>query len=131
MFKESYYIGSSKRRNGSRLSKIDPSIPKRYDQISEKRGSANHTYFVCNNIVRDNIKCDFCVRRDIYLKDPDKYDSHKCMSLQIERFFEPDQRPEEITIEQITSKVIEFIGQNKLPLNLTTTFTFRELCLSR
>ena len=87
MLKESLYNGSSKRKNGTRLTKIDPNIPKRYDQISEKKGNSNHTFFVCNNIVRDNIKCDFCVRRDAYLKSPDKYDNHKCMSLQIERFF--------------------------------------------
>ena len=39
-------------------------------------------------------------------------------------FFERIQQPREQTIEQLTTKIIEFIAQNKLPLNLVTTLSF-------
>lgn len=130
MFKESYYTGTSKRRTGTPLLKKDSSIPKRYDQISVTVGSSRHTYLVCNRIIKDNIMCDFCVRRDSYIKEHEKFDNHKCMSLQIERFFNQKAHTEELTIEQLTAKIIEFFGQNKLSLNIISSDTFKEMCLA-
>ena len=128
-FKDSFYTGSSKRIHGKRLIKLDPNIPKCYDQFVEKKGAVTHTYILCNKTIQGTIKCDFCVRRDVYIKDPAKFDSHKCISMQIERFFGREQN-QDVQQSELTIKIIDFFGQNKLALNIFTSETFKNLCLS-
>lgn len=115
-FKESNYTGSTKRRIGTPLLRKDPSIPGRYLQISVKaNGGFAHTYYVCNNIVHGTLKCDFCIRRETYITNPAKYDAHRCLSMQIERFFQKDE-PNEETQTDISLKIVDFFWTEQNPI---------------
>ena len=83
---KSKFNGSFIRSRGERVKTRDHRINRSFDQYSIKCGGTKKIYLVCNKIVMGTRRCDFSIRKDSYLDNPERYNSHKCSSIQIESY---------------------------------------------
>ena len=102
------YNGSYIRANGTPTRSKDPRIPHFLTQYSMQSGTSKKICLVCNNIIGGKVHCDFSIRKDALLDNPNKNGQHRCMAMQIDNYFHREE--ENITISEVTKKLIEFIG---------------------
>ena len=121
---KSQYKGAFIREHGKRVSDIDIRIPRSFTQISVKLDKYSKIYLVCNKTIYGNTKCEFSVRKDMYLASPEKYNNHKCQSIQIDKYFEKKD-DENGQFDDITTAAVMLIGHCKLPMNIVNSEVFK------
>ena len=82
------YSATYIRTHGERSRIVDSLIPRSLDQYSLKSGSEQKVYIICNKIIHGHLKCDFSVRKDVFIENPLKYAQHKCYTGNIENYFQ-------------------------------------------
>lgn len=125
-FPNRYYKGDLIREKGSLVQLLDSRPPSFYSQYSYKKSKQAKIYLVCRKKVNGS-NCLFCVRKDQYFNKSKEYDSHTCKANLIQKYFQPDNKIETTPIDEA---IKNFVGKNKLPLNIVTTSSFKEFSRS-
>ena len=123
------YNGSFIRAHETQARVIDLRIPRFLTQYSMQSGTSKKIYLVCNKLVGGTARCDFSIRKDAFLENPTKNAEHKCMAMQIDNYFQRE-KEDSITINEVTKKLIVFIGHEKLPLSTVEKDSFKEFLLT-
>ena len=126
---KSKFNGSFIRSRGERVKTRDHRINRSFDQYSIKCGGTKKIYLVCNKIVMGTRRCDFSIRKDSYLDNPERYNSHKCSSIQIESYLKKKNEPV-LETDQITTSIFEFVGVSKLSMSFATSDIFNDFLKS-
>ena len=121
------YTGTYIRKTGHRVVLRDNRVPIGLSEYSITCGTKGKkkVYIVCDKLLAGNVHCDFSIRKDVFVENPEKFGKHKCCSSHIDNYFRPEE--EAITIDQVTGSLIEFVGSSKLSMNIISSEFFQEL----
>ena len=123
MLGKAKYDGSSIRSRGEKSTKIDPEVPKQFEEFSVASGRSRKIYLVCKKILANGKRCDYSIRKDTFFANVDKHLNHKCAVTQIEQFF--PQTNQTVEIDQFTALLFDFIGKHKISMNTATSDSFK------
>lgn len=116
------------RTHGERVRIVDSRIPRSLDQYSLKSGNEKKIYLICNKIIHNTLRCEFSVRKDVFIESPLKYAEHKCFAGNIENYFHHEEQYQ--NLDDVTKSLINFIGTAKLPMNTLSSDSFKKFMAS-
>ena len=126
------YKGAYIRANGKRVANLDPRIPSSFEQYSIKSGETTKVYLVCKKMINAMSKCEYSVRKDLFIDNKEKHLNHTCVSQQIDKYFTQKKNDQEIneTSDTPTIALIKFIGECMLPINIINSPSFKDFQVS-